>query len=228
MQGGIPELIEIQFGADVDEAVFNDERAVYVFTRHQLVQLDTRGMQQFLLFHVLRAVGIEVYFGLLVVQAGEVTDVIPFLYDAQALFGERYGVAEIFQTDGVLHVVVVLGGDVGYEVFDGDTGVGFALAFQLFQLLVVGGDVEAVEDSPVQIKPHVHGLIEYTILFDMFSGSPHFAVCIVYGSFITCREVKCRQITGVSQRSVVFADLFLVAGNAQRVVILKSVFQAGL
>ena len=67
---------------------------------------------------------------------------IPFLYDAQALFGERYGVAEIFQTDGVLHVVVVLGGDVGNEVFDGDTGVGFALAFQLFQLLVVGGDVE--------------------------------------------------------------------------------------
>ena len=37
---------------------------------------------------------------------------------------------------------------------------------QLFQTLVVGGDVEAVEDSPVQIKPHVHGLIEYTILFD--------------------------------------------------------------
>lgn len=97
MQGGIPELIEIQFGADVDEAVFNDERAVYIFTCHQLVQLDTRGMQQFLLFHVLRAVGIEVYFGLLVVQAGEVADVIPFLYDAQTLFGERYSVAEIFR-----------------------------------------------------------------------------------------------------------------------------------
>ena len=46
--------------------------------------------------------------------------------------------------------VHILGGDVGNEVFDGDTGVGFALAFQLFQLLVVGGDVEAVEDCPAQ------------------------------------------------------------------------------
>ena len=185
-------------------------------------------MQQLLLFHILGTVCIEVYLCLLVIQTGEVTDVITLFHDTQTLFGQRYGIAEIIQTDLMLQIVVIFGSDVGYEVFYGDTGIGFTLSFQLFQTLVVGGDVEAVEDSPVQIKPHVHGLIEYTILFDMFSGSPHFAVCIVYGSFITCREVKCRQITGVSQRSVVFADLFLVAGNAQRVVILKSVFQAGL
>ena len=130
-----------------------DERAVYVFIGHQFVQLDARGMQQFLLFHILRTVGIEVYFGLLVVQAGEVTDVIPFFYDAQAFFGERYGVAEVFQADFVLNVVVVFGCDVGYQVFDGNTGIGFALSFQLFQLLVIGSDVEAVKDSPVQVEP---------------------------------------------------------------------------
>lgn len=44
-------------------------------------------MQQFLLFHVLGTVGIEVHFGLLVVQAREVTDVVTLFHNAQALFG---------------------------------------------------------------------------------------------------------------------------------------------
>ena len=43
----------------------------------------------------MRTVGVEVHFGLLVVQTGEVTYVIAFFYDAQALLGERYGIAEV-------------------------------------------------------------------------------------------------------------------------------------
>ena len=179
------------------------------------------------MFHVLRAVSIEVYFGLLVVQAGEVTDVIPFLYDAQTLFGERYGVAEIFQTDGVLHVVVVLGGDIGNEVFDGDTGVGFALAFQLFQLLVVGGDVEAVEDCPAQVDAGIDGLVEHAVFFGGFTGGAQFGFGIVQSTFIAGRQVERGQVAGIGKGGVVLAYLLFVTGDTQGIVVQQSLFQTG-
>ena len=84
-------------------------------------------MQQFLLLHVFGAVGVEVHFCLLIVQTGEVTDVVTFFYDSQALFRQRYRITEILQADFLLNIVVIFGCQIGYQVFDGDTGIGFSL-----------------------------------------------------------------------------------------------------
>jgi hypothetical protein len=86
-----------------------------------------------------------------------------------------------------LNVIVVFGCKVSYQVFDGNTGIGFSLSFQLFQLLIIGSDVEAVEDSPVQVQPHVNGLVEDTVFFYRLPGSPDLGVGIVHSSCITGR-----------------------------------------
>ena len=139
------------------------------------------------MFHVLRTVGIEVYFSLLVVQAGEVSDMITLLYDTQTFFGERYGIAEVLQADCVLYIIVIFGCNIGYQIFDGDTGIGFALSFQLFQFLVVGGDIEAVEDSPAQVNACIDGLVEHTVLFGCFTGGAQLCFGIIQSTFITGR-----------------------------------------
>ena len=182
-------------------------------------------MEQFLLLHVLRTVGVEVHFGLLVVQTGEVTYVIAFFYDAQALLGERYGIAEVVQTDFVLYIIVVFGGDVGYQVFDGDAGVGLALSFQFFELLVVGSDVETIEDDPAQVDTGINGLVEHAVLFGGFACGTQLGFGIVQCPPVAGREVERGQVAGIGKGGVVFADLLLVAGYAQGVVVQQSLFQ---
>ena len=86
---------------------------------------------------------------------------IPLLHDAQTFFRERYGVTEVFQTDFLLDVVVILGGKGSDEIFYRNPRVGGSLTLQFLQLLVGGRDVEAVEDSPVQVNPRIKGMVEY-------------------------------------------------------------------
>ena len=104
-------------GVYFDDGVFDEERLVYIRICHQLIQIDARSYYQFLLFHVLCTVSIKVYFCLLVVQSGEVTDMIAFFHNAQTLFGQWYGIQEIFQAYLLLDVVIIFGGQSGYEIF---------------------------------------------------------------------------------------------------------------
>ena len=86
----------------------------------------------------------------------------------------------------MLQVVVIFRCNIGYQIFYSNTGICFTLSFQFLQPLVVGGDVETVKDSPIQIETYIHGLVEYTILFEVFSGGTHFTVSVINSSFITC------------------------------------------
>ena len=127
----------------------------------------------------------------------------------------------------MLHVVVVLGGDVGNEVFYGDTGVGFALAFQFFQLLVVGGDVEAVEDCPAQVDAGIDGLVEHAVFFGGFTGGAQLGFGIVQSTFIAGRQVERGQVAGIGKGGIVLAYLLFVTGDTQGIVVQQSLFQTG-
>ena len=114
-------------GVYFDDGVFDEERLVYIRICHQLIQIDTGGMQQLLLFHIFGTVCIKVYFGLLIVETGEVTDVIAFFHDAEPFFRQFYGIVQIGETYFLLDKVIVFCGKAGHKVFDGYTGICFAL-----------------------------------------------------------------------------------------------------
>ena len=79
---------------------------------------------------------------------------------------------KVLQTDLLLDEVVVFRGKIGDEVFNGNAGVGFALPFQFFQLLVRSADVESVEDGPVEVEADVNCLVVDSIIFGDLSVYP--------------------------------------------------------
>ena len=199
-----------------------------VCSAHQFVQVDARGVQQFLLFHVLGAVGVEVHLGLLVVQSREVPDVVAGFDDAQAFLRQLHGVEQVLHTYLLLHEVVVFGGQRGDEVFQRDACVRLALFAQQFQLLVGGRDVEPVKKRPVQVDAQVYGLVEdVSALFRLARGAQA-AVGVVQCGLVAARQVDGGQCSGVGQCGVVLADLFFVVGDTQRVVVEQSLFEARL
>ena len=77
---------------------------------------------------------------------------------------------KVFQTDLLLDKVVIFRGQVRNEILNGDTGVSFSLTFQFLQLFVRCTDIESVENSPVEVKPDVDGLVIDPIVFCNLSG----------------------------------------------------------
>lgn len=128
----------------------------------------------------------------------------------------------------MLNIVIVFGGYVGYQVLDGDARIGLALAFQLLEPLVVGGNVETVEDGPVQVDACIESLVKYSVVLGCLSGGSGFGLGIVYGSLVAGGEVQCGQVARIAQCGVVLADLLFIADNAQGVVVQQSLLQAGL
>ena len=128
----------------------------------------------------------------------------------------------------MLHIVIVFGGYVGYQVLDGDARIGLALAFQLLEPLVVGGNVETVEDGPVQVDAYIESLVKHSVVLGCLSGGSGFGLGIVYGSLVAGGEVQCGQVARIAQCGVVLADLLFIADNAQGVVVQQSLLQAGL
>ena len=96
---------------------------------------------------------------------------------------------KVFQTNLLLDKIIVFGSQGSDKIFNGNTRVGFPLTFQLFQLFVGGTDIESVENSPVEVKTDINCLIVDSVVLCYFSG---------------------RQVTCISQRCVVFADLLFV------------------
>ena len=117
---------------------------------------------------------------------------------------------KVFQTNLLLDKIIVFGSQGSDKIFNGNTRVGFPLTFQLFQLFVGGTDIESVENSPVEVKTDINRLIVDSVVFCYFSGSTRLGLNIVQVSGISGREVQCRQVTCISQRCVVFADLLFV------------------
>ena len=183
-------------------------------------------MYQFPLLDILRPVGIEVHRGLLIIQSGEVSDVVAFFHDAQTFLRQRHGIAEILQPDFLLDVVVVFRREGGDEIFDGNPGVGGSLSFQLLQLLVSGTDVEPVENCPVQVETRIQGLVVHTAEFGGFFCLTRLAVAVVRVSGIAGGQVYRRQVSRISQSGVVLAHLLFVAGDAERIIVGQSFFQA--
>ena len=128
----------------------------------------------------------------------------------------------------MLNIVIVFGGYVGYQVLDGDARIGLALAFQLLEPLVVGGNVETVEDGPVQVDTCIESLVKHSVVLGCLSGGSGFGLGIVYGSLVAGGEVQCGQVARIAQCGVVLADLLFIADNAQGVVVQQSLLQTGL
>ena len=117
---------------------------------------------------------------------------------------------KVFQTNLLLDKIIVFGSQGSNKIFNSNTRVGFPLTFQLFQLFVGGTDIESVENSPVEVKTDINRLIVDSVIFCYFPGSTRLGLNIVQISGISGREVQCRQVTRISQRCVVFADLLFV------------------
>ena len=108
---------------------------------------------------------------------------------------------EALQADFLLNIVIVFGGYVGYQVLDGDARIGLALAFQLLEPLVVGGNVETVEDGPVQVDACIESLVKYSVVLGCLSGGSGFGLGIVYGSLVAGGEVQCGQVARSGKKS---------------------------
>ena len=120
---------------------------------------------------------------------------------------------KVFQTNLLLDKIIVFGSQGSNKILNSDTGVGFSLTFQFFQLFVGGADIESVENSPVEVKTDINRLIVDSVILCYFSGSTRLGFNIVQVSGISGREVQCRQVTRISQRCVVFADLLFVVDD---------------
>ena len=99
---------------------------------------------------------------------------------------------KVFQTNLLLDKIIVFGSQGSNKIFNGNTRVGFPLTFQLFQLFVGGTDIEAVENSPVEVKTDIDRLIVDSVMLCYFSGSTCLGFDIVQVSGISGREVQCR------------------------------------
>ena len=85
--------------------------------------------------------------------------------------------------------------------------------------LVVGGNVETVEDGPVQVDACIESLVKHSVVLGCLSGGSGFGLGIVYGSLVAGGEVQCGQVARIAQCGVVLADLLFIADNAQGVVV---------
>ena len=102
---------------------------------------------------------------------------------------------KVFQTDLLLDKVIIFRGQVRNEILNGDTGVSFSLTFQFLQLFVRCTDIESVENSPVEVKPDVDGLVIDPIVFCNLSGGTGLTFNIIQVSGISGREIQCREVS---------------------------------
>ena len=109
---------------------------------------------------------------------------------------------------------IIFGSQLGYKVLNGNTSIGFDLAFQFFQLFIGRTDIESVKDGPVQIEPYIDCLIVYSGVLCNFSGSTGFRFNIIQISGVSRRKVQFRQISGIPQRCIILADLLFIMYDA--------------
>ena len=102
---------------------------------------------------------------------------------------------KVFQTNLLLDKIIVFGSQGSNKIFNSNTRVGFPLTFQLFQLFVGGTDIESVENSPVEVKPDVDGLVIDPIVFCNLSGGTGLTFNIIQVSGISGREIQCREVS---------------------------------
>ena len=124
------------------------------------------------------------------------------------------GITEVLQADFLLHIVIVFGGYVGYQVPRWRCAYWSRLGVPAPEPLVVGGNVETVEDGPVQVDARIESLVKHPLSL-VVSGGSGFGLGIVYGSLVAGGEVQCGQVARIAQCGVVLADLLFIADNAQ-------------
>ena len=122
---------------------------------------------------------------------------ITFFYDTQAFSGQRHGIAEVFQTDFLLDVIIILRSKTGNEIFNGNSGIGGTLTFQFFQLLVSGADIETVKDGPVQIYSSIQGLVIHATKLGGFTRCPCLRIAVVCISGISGSQIHRGQVAGI-------------------------------
>ena len=93
--------------------------------------------------------------------------------------------------------------------------------------MVVGGDVEAVEDCPAQVDAGIDGLVEHAVFFGGFTGGAQLGFGIVQSTFIAGRQVERGQVAGIGKGGIVLAYLLFVTGDTQGIVVQQSLFQTG-
>ena len=227
MQHPLEQFTFFEPAVDPDQRVADLQRSVDVRARHQFVQPDQRRLHQFLLVDILRTVGIEIHTRLQQVEPRKVTDPVAGFDDPQPLFRQRDGVKKIFQPDFLLYVIVIFGGQSRYEILDSDPRIDFAETAQFLQSLVIGLHPESVEKRPAEVESRVYRLVVNSGNAAAFSFGA-FGAVFAQGARITGRQVERRQAAGIGRRHVVRGDLLFVFRNADRVVLLESLLQAGL
>ena len=221
------QTIPFECAVHLDQRIADRKPAVEIVVGQQFVDADARCGHQLVLGHVFRTVGIEIHTRLQQVETREAADLEPLFGNSQPLARELHRITEIAQTQGLLHIIVILGRKRGDKILDRDAGSERPHLLQLLQPLVVGADAESVEKRPVHRNAGVEGLIVNAV-FDHGVPLARGRALVVQRPAVAGRQIDARQHPGVGRRRVVVANALLVAYDADVVILLQSELQTPL
>ena len=159
-------------------------------------------------------VSVKVHLCLLQVQTRVIANNPAFLHNAQAFFRKCHGIIQVVHTYALLHKVIVLSHEVGHIVFNGQSGLRFALCLEFAQTLIVGLYFVTIEQCPFGKHAHT-GLMSHLSAFAHHSRRLRMGVSAVECGIVIASRCNRRQIAGIGFGGIVGRAFSLVAHHAQ-------------